>query len=325
MIVRNHPDKGPMRTRVLDVAIPAQYKLRTNRADTVGCCAGGALFLVLWLAFQWKPPAGSPNEIWVGKVFFLILMAACLLLALKGFRFSLDVDGEQITLRRWLRPSLLFTFSDLHYLQPRRGGYVLWSREGRSLCRLPYNLHHLDILQADLRSRGAAFQRKAPPVPTVLAPGPRQAAESLELPAEVPAHYRLGAMKGPQGIFVFGALFFAGCIAFCFWSEGLCPELFLLLPFLAFCLPPLVLSRGMELEVEGSFLRSRGARGKTAEFSFSDIAMVQIRNVATGFGPVSLLRLLDRDGNILAAPDPSLRNIQTLLADLIDRGIPFTY
>ena len=90
-------------------------------------------------------------------------------------------------------------------------------------------------------------------------------------------------------------------------------------------LPPLVLSRGMELEVEGSVLRSRGARGKTAEFSFSDIAMVQIRNVATGFGPVSLLRLLDRDGNILAAPDPSLRNIQTLLADLIDRGSPCTY
>lgn len=132
-------------------------------------------------------------------------------------------------------------------------------------------------------------------------------------------------MKGRRGILVFGALFFAGYIVFCLWSKGLCPEAFLPLPFPALCLLSPALSGDTEPALEGSFLRSRSAGRKTAEFSFFNIAAVQIRNVSTGFGPVSLPRLLDRDGNVLAAPDPGLENIPTLLADLLDRGIPFTY
>ena len=154
--------RDPVRIRVFDVAVPARYRLRTNRVDIVGGCVGGVLFPGLWPAFQWRPLAGSADGIRVGKAFFLILAAACLLLVLKGLRFSPDVDGEQVTLRRWLCPSRSFTFSDLHELQPRRVGYVLRSREGRRLCRLPYNLHQLNILQPDLRSRWSSPRRSRP-------------------------------------------------------------------------------------------------------------------------------------------------------------------
>ena len=79
------------------------------------------------------------------------------------------------------------------------------------------------------------------------------------------------------------------------------------------------------IEVIGDRIRRRDGRGRVTDCSFDDVAAVRIRTTVTGIGPISGCRLLDRKGETLLAPGAGMTGTGQLLADLIRRGVPFTY
>ena len=72
-------------------------------------------------------------------------------------------------------------------------------------------------------------------------------------------------------------------------------------------------------------VRYRSVRFQTSEFSLDDVASVRQRITFAMFFPLSAAELLDKEGRVLACSSGTCANNGLLLADLTDRGIPFTY
>ena len=346
--------KDGLRRYTFAVYIPARYEVRHSRAERVvwillsplavllagycliavlGAAAAVGLWHVLFLFDGWK-----------GVVFLLGLLAAaltavlllaglallCPLLAVKRRRDSLTVDGETLTLRRWRQRDKTFTFSDIGAVQARQGRQtlVLRDRGGRELCRLYVTMEGLDVLLADLRSRRALFVERAGRMPEVppplLSPGPRREEQALELPAAAPGWYRL-AYAGAFAVIFAALLVFVLAVAVLAFSDGARLEALCLAPFALLAVLGMVWVRREQVEIAGDRIRRRDGRGRVTDCSFDDVAAVRIRTTVTGIGPISGCRLLDRKGETLLAPGAGMTGTGQLLADLIRRGVPFTY
>lgn len=330
MSLRKSPRRGETRRRRFSVYIPARYAVRPSRAQRVvpfllfPC----AVFL-LAVCLGEPPPSYDPFYTWV--LLALGVLAALAVLWGMGVReLCLSVEGDTLTYRRRGRPEEVFSFSAVGFVLSRRGRetVVLYDAKRQVLCRLSVAMDGLDVLLADLRSRGARFLDHPPkswdrPVPP-LTPGPRKEELTLDLPARVPDWYQLrnpglytllfSVLGGGSALAALAALVGGGGpAALCF------------LPFALGGLWALALVRRERIQGLGDRLRCRPLRGPEREIRFEEAAAVRLSTAFTGIGPVSGLRLLDREGKVLLAPSPGMEGTDLLLADLIDRGIPFTY
>lgn len=345
--------RGEFRPYTFTIHIPARYEVRPSKATRVvwlllspvavllggyclltalGAAALAGLWHVLFLFDGWRGPLlllGLLLALVAVIVLLVGLMLLCPLLAVKSRRDLLTVDGETLTLRRWRRKDLTFTFSDIGMVQTRAGRETvsLRDRQGRVLCRLNVTMEGLDVLLADLRSRRALFVEwagRAPAVPPpLLSPGPRREEQSLDLPADVPDRYRLGYARAFTAVFATLLVFVLGVAALAFF-DGARLEALCLTPFALLAVLGLVWIRMERIEVIGAYIRRRDGWGRTSECSFGDVVAAQIQTAVTGIGPISSVRLLDRQGKLLLSPGVGMTGTELLLADLIRRGIPFT-
>ena len=318
-------------SRSFTVYIPARYTVRSSKAERVVPILCEVLFAFLWFVLlQEFLTWGGPGEEFLAILVLTGLLIVFPLWAVGARKVALDVDGEALVYRGWLRPERRFTFSDIGFVQTRQGRETtaLWSREGWMLCRLHVTMEGMDTLLADLRSRGALPVEKKPrnrdgPMP-LRVPGPRKDEITLELPARVPDWYCLRHPRFYGVIFLlcsgFSAIGAIASLADGAWPVSLC--------FLVFALGPLaalVLVRRERIECLGDRFLCRPLRGKAYEVRFEQVAAARLRTVATGIGPISGVRLLDGEGKTLIAPSAGMRGTDFLLADLIRRGVPFTY
>ena len=333
------------RPRTVSVSIPSHYVLRASKANRVvwilltpvalflsGCCLlgisvtafqflraglflGGALFLVLLSGI-------------LIVLLFAALMLACPLLAVKSRKDALTVDGERLILRRWLRKPVEFAFTDIAFVRARKGRetILIQGRNGRVLCRLSVTMEHMDILQADLRSRRVPFAERDGFVQDafILSPGPRREELTLTLPDDVPSYYRLTHPPFFAGIFIVQLVFTLACMLFFGLVQG-DPGVLAMLPFTLLAVVGLVWVKMERTEILGDRVRRRNALGRITEFSFDDVAAVRAGTVPTGIGSLSSIELLSADGAPLLNPGMWMPGSDLLLADLIDRGILFTY
>lgn len=347
-------NRAGSRPYTFTVYIPARYEVRPSKATRVvwlllsplavllagycliaalGAAAAAGLWHALFLFDGWK-----------GMLFlfgFLSVLAAvlallaglallCPLLAVKSRRDLLTVDGETLTLRRWRREDLTFSFSDIGTVQTREGRetVVLRDRQGRTLCRLNVTMEGLDVLLADLQSRRALFvewANRAPAVPPpLLSPGPRREEQVLDLPGQVPGWYFLRNPGFYTGVFAGAGVIILGIAALAF-ADGARAEALCLTPFVLPAVLGMAWTRMERIEVIGDCIRRRDGLGRVKDFAFADVAAVRIRTSVTGIGPISSFRLLDRTEAILLAPGVGMTGTGLLLADLIRRGVPFTY
>lgn len=332
------------RPRQISVYIPQRYVLRDSKANRVVwilltplavflavVCAGG----LLAAGREFRPLAelaGGLFWFYLAGVLMglglLALMLVCPLLAVRSRKESLSVDGERLILRRWLRKPAEFAFTDIAFVRARKGRetILLQGRNGRVLCRLSVTMEHMDILQADLRSRRVPFAERDGFVQDafVLSPGPRYEDITLTLPDEIPQYYRLSHPPLFTGIFAVQLVFTLACMLFFGLVQG-DPGVLVMLPFTAMAVVGLVWVRREQTEVIGDRIRLRNPLGKVTEFGFDSVAAVRVSTTAAGIGPMSSMELLSEDGAALYRPGMWMPESHLLLTDLIDRGIPFTY
>lgn len=333
------------RERKISVHIPTRYILRASKANRViwilltpaalflfGYCLlglavtafdvlraglffGGSVFLVLLFCI-------------LTLLLFAVLILLCPLLAVKSRKDALTVDGERLILRRWLRKPVEFAFTDIAFVRARKGRetMLIQGRDGRVLCRLSITMEHMDILQADLRSRRVPFAERDGFVQDafILSPGPRREEITLTLPDAVPGYYRLTYPSFFAGIFIVQLVFTLACMLFFGLVQG-DPGVLVMLPFTLLAVVGLVWVKMERTEILGDRVRQRNALGGITEFSFDEITAVQVSSTPTGIGVLSSALLLGKDGESLLNPGLWTPNAHLLLADLIDRGIPFTY
>ena len=332
------------RTRQISVHIPQRYVLRESKANrviwilltplsvflTVVCAVG--LLAAVW---EFKPLAELAGVLFwfylAGVLMglgLLALMLVCPLLAVRSRKDSLTVDGERLALRRWLRKPVDFAFTEIAFVRALKGreAILIQGRDGRVLCRLSVAMEHMDILQADLRSRRVPFAERDGFVQDafILSPGPRREDISLTLPDEIPQYYRLTHPPLFTGIFAALLVFTLGCMLFFGLVQG-DPGVLLMLPFTALAVVGLVWVKMERAEILGDRVRLRNPLGKVTEFNFDSVAAVRISTTVTGIGPLSSMELLAEDGAILYSPGMWMPESHLLLTDLINRGIPFTY
>lgn len=308
----------------VSVCIPARYAVRPSWAQRVVPFLLIPCGLFLLAACLSETPPYDPFYTWV--ILDLGALVALGVWFLLFFRqLTLTVEGDTLTCRRRGREEEVFSFAAVGYVLSRRGRetVVLYDGKRQVLCRLSTAMEGLDVLLADLQSRGALFlerpprSRDLPGAPLV--PGPRKTVQELDLPALVPACYRLAPSALARGIFWLGGAFFAGGLALSAAARQFAAS-FGFLIFLAGDFAALGFLRRQGVEVRGDDLLCRGR-----VFFFSDVKAARVRTYSTGVGPISTVQLLDREGNVLLAPDPMLAGAEFLLADLTRRGIPFTY
>lgn len=333
------------RERKISVHIPPRYILRASKANRVvwilltpaavflsACCFFGIFstardFLRVGLL--------ADGELFFYILFFLVtaillavLILLCPLLAVKSRKDALTVDGERLILRRWLRKPVEFAFTDIAFVRARKGRetMLIQGRDGRVLCRLSITMEHMDILQADLRSRRVPFAERDGFVQDafILSPGPRQEEITLTLPDAVPGYYRLTYPPFFSGIFIVQLIFTLTCMLFFGLVQG-DPGVLVMLPFALLAVVGLVWVKMERTEILGDRVRRRNALGRITEFYFDDVAAVQVSSTPTRIGVLSSALLLGKDGESLLNPGLWTPNAHLLLADLIDRGIPFTY
>lgn len=319
----------PEKTRRVSVYIPARYTLRPSRAERVVPFLLMPLTAFLMIASASDGPVYDPAFYWL-LLLLGGLLAFCPVWALKNRAARLEVDGERLVYCRWRRPEEEFFFSGVACVEARRGreAVVLWDERRQALCRLKVTMDGLGTLLADLRSRGIPFleeppkswDRSAPPS----SPGPRKEVLELDLPARVPDWYCLRHPALFTRIFAVTGAFFAAADVALFWNGdwpvGLC---FLLVPLGVF--GALVLTRREKIESLGDRLLWRPAWGAPREISLSDVAAVRIQTNFAGLGTFQTVRLLNWAGEVCLSPGPGMTGTGLLMADLIDRGIPFTY
>lgn len=332
------------RPRTVSVSIPSHYVLRASKANRVvwilltplalflaACCLVG-LFGTDWVSLH---PVLSGAELYFAAAFFLVsvlpfaaLTLVCSLLAVKSRKDALTVDGERLILRRWLRKPVEFAFTDIAFVRARKGRetILIQGRNGRVLCRLSVTMEHMDILQADLRSRRVPFAERDGFVQDafILSPGPRREELTLTLPDDVPSYYRLTHPPFFAGIFIVQLVFTLACMLFFGLVQG-DPGVLAMLPFTLLAVVGLVWVKMERTEILGDRVRRRNALGRITEFSFDDVAAVRAGTVPTGIGSLSSIELLSADGAPLLNPGMWMPGSDLLLADLIDRGILFTY
>lgn len=317
--------------RRFTVYIPSRYTVRPSKAERVVpwmCMVIFAfLFTVLLQEFlRW----GGPGSEFLAILALGGLTGACPLFGIGARKTFLEVDGETLVYRGWLRPERRFTFSDIGFVETRQGRetVALWAREGWMLCRLRVTMDGLDILLADLRSRGALLAAKAPknrdgPLPLKV-PGPRKEEAVLDLPARVPDWYCLRNPGVYTVIFTLcGGFACIGVLASFLdgeWLVSLCFLVFVLGPFGA-----MVLARREKIECRGDRFFCQPLWGKAYEVRFEQVAAARFKTVSTGIGPISGVWLLDREGRALVSPSAWMRGTEILLADMVRRGVPFTY
>lgn len=344
--------KSGLRRYTFTTYIPARYEVRRSKAERAvwlllsplgvllaGYCLIAALGAAAASGF-WLLLFGGGR----GLLFLLLLLPAliavpallaglallCPLLAVKSRRELLTVDGEALTLRRWRREDLTFSFSDIGTVQARQGRetVVLRDRQGRTLCRLNVTMEGLDALLADLQSRRALFVERRGQIPAVppplLSPGPRREEQTLDLPGQVPGWYFLRNPGLYTGMFAGAGVIILGITALAF-ADGARAEALCLTPFALLAVLGMAWTRMERIEVTGDRIHRRDGLGRVKDFSFMDVAAARIRTTVTGIGPISSFRLLDRTGNPLPSPGVGMTGTGLLLADLIRRGVPFTY
>ncbi|MCI9121050.1 MAG: hypothetical protein HFG00_05930 [Oscillibacter sp.] len=315
--------RPPLVKKRISIYIPARYTLRAGRAEIGGFSV--AMVLTLLLVPACLSGLGQEGA----------LSAALLMLCVSGFcgvslrrarKFSLTVDGERLTYHHSEGPPEEFTFRQVAWVRYKGEKYLLLDANRRELCRVSFNAQGLDILLADLRSRGAVLwdRREAPEAVVLSVSGSRWEEAEVDLPAWVPERYRL---RNPAWLTalpsVCGALFLVLMVWMFQDGERILP--LCVLPFFLMTLLAVILARREYLEVSGDQFHFRPAWGKRQSGSFSGVAAARIRTSATGLGAVSTLHLLDSAGEIAAAPGAALQGLPLLLADLAERGIPFTY
>lgn len=318
-------------SRSFTVYIPARYTLRSSKAERVVPILCEFLFAFLWFVLlQEFLTWGGPGGEFLAILVLSGLLIVCPLWAIGARKVTLDVDGETLVYKSWLRPERSFTFSDISFVQTRQGRETtaLWSREGWMFCRLHVTMDGMDILLADLRSRGALLSEKKPrnrdgPMP-LRVPGPRKEEVTLDLPARVPDWY---CLRNPGAYMVVFILLggFSGLGAVFSLMDG---EWIVSLCFLVFILgaiAAMVLIRREKIECLGDRLLCRPLWGKAYEVRFKQVAAARFKTVPTGIGPISSVRLLDWEGKVLASPSAGIQGTDVLLADLVRRGVPFTY
>lgn len=326
---RRIPREETRRRRLL-VHIPARYVVRPSRAERVLPwilipCGTFLLGVCLTEAGQVYDPF-YPYVV----LAFAGLTALGVLWALEVRKVRLEVDGERLTYRRRRRPEVEFFFSDVAFVQARRGRetVVLWDERRQVLCRLKVTMDGLDTLLADLRSREAVFLQRPPQgrdlPPPPLGPGPRREALELDLPARVPEGCCLRHSGALIWILALSGLLLAALDLACL-LDGAWPEALCFLPFPLGTLAALVLVRRERIEFLGSRFLWRPLWGPVREIPLSHVAAARLRTHSTGIGPISTVQLLDREGEVLLRPGAGMVGTRLLLADLIDRGIPFTY
>lgn len=347
-------EKSRLRRYTFTVYIPARYEVRHSKAERVvwlllsplavllaGYCLvvalGAAAAMGLWhLLFLF---GGWRDLLFLFWILAALLATAallaglailCPLLAVKSRRDLLTVDGETLTLRRWRREDRIFSFSDVGTVQARQGRetVVLRDRGGRELCRLNVTMEGLAVLLADLRSRRALFMERRGQTPEVppplLVPGPRKETQALDLPGQVPGWYFLRNPGLYTGVFAGAGVIILGIAALAF-RDGARLEALCLTPFALLAVLGLIWTRMERIEVMGDRIRRRTGLGRVKDVAFTDVAAARVRTAVTGIGPISSLFLLDRAGKTLLAPGAGMRGTELLLADLIRRGVPFTY
>lgn len=332
------------RTRRISVYIPQRYVLRESKANRVvwilltplalflaACCLAG-LFGTDWVSLH---PVLSGAELFFAGAFLLVsvptlaaLTLICPLLAVRSRKHALIVDGERLILRRWLRKPAEFAFTDIAFVRARKGRetILIQGRNGGVLCRLSVTMEHMDILQADLRSRRVPFAERDGFVQDafILSPGPRSEDITLTLPDEIPQYYRLSHPPLFTGIFAVQLVFTLACMLFFGLVQG-DPGVLVMLPFTLLAVVGLVWVKMERAEVIGDRIRLRNPLGKVTEFGFDSVAAVRVSTTAAGIGPMSSMELLSEDGAALYRPGMWMPESHLLLTDLIDRGIPFTY
>ena len=322
--------RGETRRRRVSVYLPARYAVRPSRAQRVVpfvLIPCGVFLLAACLGEP--PPSYEPFYTWV--ILGLGVLTALGVWFLLFFReLCLSVEGDTLTYRRRGRPEEVFSFSAVGFVLSRRGRetVVLYDAKRQVLCRLSVAMDGLDILLADLRSRGARFLERPPKSgdrpAAPLTPGPRKEEITLDLPARVPDWYQL---RNP-GLYtlVFSVLGGGSALAaLASLASGGGPVALCFLPFALGAFWALAFVRRERIQGLGDRLRCRPLRGPEREIRFEQVAAVRLSTAFTGIGPVSGLRLLDRKGEVLLAPSAGMEGTDLLLADLIDRGIPFTY
>ena len=186
-------------------------------------------------------------------------------------------------------------------------------------------MENAGILLAELRSRNVTISESIPADPQVLTPGPHEITEEFELPDAAPARYTLARPWWLKGLVALAAVCFAALLIY---SVLLDTPLFMA----AIAVIGMVLSlvyavrfQAERLEVADGRVRCRSVRFQTSEFSLDDVASVRQRITFAMFFPLSAAELLDQEGRVLACSSGTCANNGLLLADLTDRGIPFTY
>lgn len=315
----------PVRTRLVTSAIPQHYIVRPNRLETVFLAAASIVTGILLVAYLMAARGMDGDATQLYRILLGVLFLACFAYTLKNVWSWLEVDGEQLRYHVWRQRTLNFTFSDLLFVQTKRNTLLFQGRSRSTLFRLRVNMENAGILLAELRSRNVTISESVPADSEVLTPGPHEITEEFELPDAAPARYTLARPWWLKGLLVLAAVCFAALLIY---SVLLDTPLFMA----AIAVIGVVLSlvyavrfQAERLEVADGRVRYRSVRFQTSEFSLDDVASVRQRITFAMFFPLSAAELLDKEGRVLACSSGTCANNGLLLADLTDRGIPFTY
>ena len=315
----------PVRTRLVTSAIPQHYIVRPNRLETVFLAAASVVTGILLVAYLMAARGMDDDATQLYRILLGVLFLACFAYTLKNVWSWLEVDGEQLRYHVWRQRTLNFTFSDLLFVQTKRNTLLFQGRSRSTLFRLRVNMENAGILLAELRSRNVTISESVPADSEVLTPGPHEITEDFELPDAAPARYTLARPWWLKGLVALAAVCFAALLIY---SVLLDTPLFMA----AIAVIGMVLSlvyavrfQAERMEVADGRVRYRSVRFQTSEFSLDDVASVRQRITFAMFFPLSAAELLDQEGRVLACSSGTCANNGLLLADLTDRGIPFTY
>lgn len=315
----------PVRTRLVTSAIPQHYIVRPNRLETVFLAAASVVTGILLAAYLIAARGMDDDATQLYRILLGVLFLACFAYTLKNLWSWLEVDGEQMHYHVWRQRTMDFTFSDLLFVQTKRNTLLFQGRSRSTLFRLRVNMENAGILLAELRSRNVTIDESAPADPQVLTPGPHQITEEFDLPDAAPAQYTLTRPWWLKGLLVLAAVCFAALLIYSVLLDTPLLMAAIAVVGMVLTLVYAVRFQAERLEVADGRVRCRNARFQTSEFSLDDVAAVRQRITFAMFFPLSAAELLDQEGRVLARSSGTCTDSGLLLADLTDRGIPFTY
>lgn len=224
---------------------------------------------------------------------------------------KLTVEGSTLTFKPWAKPRRSFQVTDIAgvVLGVSSGFNILYDRENRELARFAWSRQNALLLGQYLLSHGVPFVDLSGAPVSTQSPAEPGSAPSGSFTLRQP---KLASVVGWACLLFFGAATALSLWLVEFPTSLLCGGFFFLMVLLALYL--LLARRNQRLEVDGQQLAYTSPWGKTARFRLSDIA----RGVLT----TNRLKLLDREGGVLAKLGMDMENASLLNQYLQAHQVP---